>query len=207
MAQVITFERYVPVPRYDSIPWNRVRIEESLTETGTYTAIETKNLSPLDADPSDPQARDFTTELAGDGERWYRIVFLDASGDESAPTDPVQNTDVIDAYVSINELARILKIRTPSVDQRYAMGRVLLAAAGEINSEIDLAATDDLAGWQLELAAQVNLERASELWKLQEVQFGILELAGDFGATRIGRDTWAKHAITLAPLKRQWGFA
>jgi hypothetical protein len=206
MTQVVTFERYVPVARYDSLPWTQVRIEEAATEDGTFAEIETIALSPVDDDPTDPQARSFTTELANDGELWYRIVFVDANGDESAPTDPIQNTDIIDAYATIPELARILKIRTPTTDQTYAMGRVLLAAAGEINSVIDLEDGNELTGWQLELAAQVNLERAAELWKLQEVQFGIV-LGSEFGPTHIARDTFAKHAITLHPLKQQWGFA
>lgn len=206
MTQVVTFERFVPVARYDGLPWTQVRIEESATEDGTFTEIETINLSPVDDDPTDPQARSFTTELAGDGELWYRIVFVDANGDESAPTDPIQNTDAIDAYATVPELARILKIRSPSTEQTYALGRVLIAAAGEINTEIDLAEGSELSGWQLELAAQVNLERAAELWKLQEVQFGVI-LGSEFGATHIARDTWAKHAITLHKLKEQFGFA
>jgi hypothetical protein len=53
---------------------------------------------------------------------------------------------------------------------------------------------------------QVNLERAAELWKLQEVQFGIV-LGSEFGATHIARNTWDKYAYTLAPLKDRWGLA
>jgi hypothetical protein len=206
VTQVVSFERYRPVARYDGLPWTQVRIEESATEDGTFVGIETIALSPVDTDPTDPQARSFTTELANDGELWYRVVFVDANGDESVATDPIQNTDVIDAYATAPELARILKIRQPSTDQLYAMGRVLLAAAFEIDNEIDLADGTELTGRQLELAAQVNLERAAELWKLQEVQFGIV-LGSEFGPTHIARDTFAKHAITLHPLKEQWGFA
>jgi hypothetical protein len=83
----------------------------------------------------------------------------------------------------------------------------MASAALEINREIDLAAGVTLTSAELALAAQVNLERAAELWKLQEIQFGILELGGDFGPTRIARNTWEKHAFTLAPLKNQWGLA
>jgi hypothetical protein len=189
VTQVVSFERYRPVARYDGLPWTQVRIEEAATEDGTYAEIETISLSPVDTDPTDPDARSFTTELANDGELWYRVIFVDGNGDESAPTDPIQNTDVIDAYATAPELARILKIRQPSTDQLYAMGRVLLAAAGEINNEISLTEGNELAGWQLELAAQVNLERAAELWKLQEVQFGVI-LGGELGAVHIARDSW-----------------
>ena len=111
------------------------------------------------------------------------------------------------AYADTTELARILKIRTPSDEQEAALDRVLEAAAGEIDSELDLAATSSLTqAWQIALLEQVNLERAAELWKLQEVQFGVV-LGSEFGATHIARNTWDKHAYVLAPLKDQWGIA
>jgi hypothetical protein len=214
MAQVISFEDFTPIPRYDATPWTDARIEESdtstLSDTTVWTELETIPLSPVDADPSDPASRDFTTELASDDlELWYRIIFVDGNGDESVPTAPIQNTDPDEttSYASVSELFRILKIGSPTDEQTDAAERVLVSAAGEINNEIDLAEGVALSGWQIALATQVNLERAAELWKLQEIQFGIMELAGDFGATRIARDTWAKHAITLGPLKGQWGFA
>lgn len=112
------------------------------------------------------------------------------------------------AYAETTELFRILKISNPSDAQTAAADRVLEAAATEIDLELDLATGDFIASaGGVALLEQVNLERAAELWKLQEVQFGVLELAGDFGATKIARDTWAKHAITLSKLKGQWGFA
>ena len=111
------------------------------------------------------------------------------------------------AYADTTELARILKIRTPSDEQEAALDRVLEMAAGEIDTEIDLAATSSLTeAWQGALLEQVNLERAAELWKLQEVQFGVI-LGGELGSVHIARDTWKKHSITLGPLKDQFGFA
>jgi hypothetical protein len=112
------------------------------------------------------------------------------------------------AYADTTELARILKIGSPSAAQLGAMDRVLEAAALEIDLEIDLAEGNQLtSAGAVALLEQVNLERAAELWKLQEIQFGVMELAGDFGPARIGRDTWLKHAITLSKLKDQQGFA
>lgn len=87
------------------------------------------------------------------------------------------------------------------------MTRMLLAASGEINSEIDLADDASLSGWQVALATEVCLRRAAELWALEEVRFGILGVGSELGATYLPRDTWAKYAVDLAPLKGQWGFA
>jgi hypothetical protein len=210
MAQVITFENYLPAARYDATPWTEADIEEGETAAGPWVLLETIALSPVDADPADPAYRDFTTELASDDpELWYRIVFRDATGDESQATAAIQNVASSDftAYTSVIELARILKISTPSDEQTTAMERVLLAAAGEINAEIDLAEDVSLSGWQLALAAQVNLQRAEELWHLQEVPMGLAGLGSEFGATHLARNSWDKHAYTLAPLKNQWGLA
>lgn len=113
------------------------------------------------------------------------------------------------AYAEVTELARILKIRTPpgpTAEQTVALQRVLDVAAGEIDSEIDLADdADALAGWQLALVEEVNLERAVEHWMQEETPFGVM-LGGEF-ATHTARDSWERHAHKLAPLKSQWGLA
>jgi hypothetical protein len=93
MAQVITFERFRPIARYDDIPWTEARIEEGATSDGPWVALETITLEPVDPDPTDPVYRNLTTELADDAfDLWYRIVFIDGTGDISIPTDPIQNS-------------------------------------------------------------------------------------------------------------------
>lgn len=206
---VITLENYTPTPRYDSVPWTDARIQEAATaDAESWTTIETISLSPVDADPSEPATRNFTTENASDtAGLWYRIIFVDADGDELLPTVPVQNVTPIVAYATRTELARILKIREPTQEQEDAMDRVLLAAAGEINREIDLDTDEGLSSWQLALAQEVNLERAVEHWRQQESPFGLLALAVDVPAERTATDSWSRHAAKLAPLKSQWGVA
>lgn len=206
MTVVVSFEGYRPPPRYDSIPWTEARLYEATTSDGVGTLIETFTLSPVDADPSDPAYRDFTTELGTAAELWYWIVFADASGDTAAATDPVQNIAI--AYASLDELFRILKIRNPSDEQRAAGARVLTAAAGEINAEIDLATDVELEDWQRRLAAQVNLDRAADLWRHTESIPGVTGLLGDEAMQfPPGRYSWERYAQRLAPLKNQWGIA
>lgn len=112
------------------------------------------------------------------------------------------------AYATATELFRILKIRSPSADQTAAAERVLNQATVEIDAEIDRASdATALTTAQTDLLEEVNLQRAAELWKLEEVQFGLVGVGSEFGATRIARDTWEKYALMLAPLKNQWGLA
>lgn len=209
MTQVITLENFVPIARYDGNPWTEARIEEGDAIDGTFTVIDTIAISPVDTDPEHPEPRSFTTELASDtADLWYRIVFADATGDETSPTIAIQNVAQREPYATVEELARILKIRTPTDEQTNAMVRVLLTAAGEIDAEIDRTADDPIAGWQLELAAEVNLERAVEHWRQQESPFGLIGLGGEVGTGMFaGRDSWTRHAMKLSPLKSQWGLA
>ena len=208
MAEVITFLRYRPPARFDSLPWTDVLIEEAATEDGTYTQIDSIALSPLDVDPSDPLYRDFTTEQGTAPELWYRIRFADATADVSQPTTPIQNLaavtvpDVL-AYATVEELQRILKIRTPTAEQTIAMQRVLDAAALEIDAEVGRTSPYPVAP---QLVVEVNLERAVEHWQQQESPFGIIDL-GAAGPSFTARDSWERHAHKLAPLKEEWGLA
>lgn len=211
MSQVISFQSYSPTPRYDGLPWTEALIQEAAAAdavTADWTTIDTITLSPVDADPENPASRDFTTQLASDtANLWYRIVFADADGDLMLPTVPVQNVAPIIVYATVAELARILKIRTVTDEQRDAMERVLLTAAGEIDAEIDLASGEGLVSWQLALAAEVNLERAVEHWHQQESPFGLMAMGVDVPAERTGQNSWNRHAEKLAPLKSMWGLA
>jgi hypothetical protein len=113
------------------------------------------------------------------------------------------------AYADTEELLRILNIRNPTGEQQDAADRVLDAAAGEIDAEIELDEGHELEAWEIALATEVNLERAVEHWRQQEAPFGLIGLGTEFGGAteRTARDSWERHAHKLAPLKRSWGIA
>lgn len=112
-----------------------------------------------------------------------------------------------DTFATTDELFRILKIRNPTAEQIVAGERVIAAATYEIEREIDRPDDDPLVGAQVSLAQEVCLERSVELWKQEEASFGFIGLGAETGAAFTARNTWERHAFTLAPLKRQWGFA
>lgn len=207
--EVISFVNFRPPPRYDNLPFTNLVIEESVDGLVPWTQIDTFPLTPVDADPTHPQLRSFTTEKGTALNYWYRITFRDATGDESPPTIPIQNTGptavtpVVTAYAPVDELFRVLKIRAPSVAQTTAGQRVLDTAALEIDSELGLTApyADPPA-----LVVEVNLERAVEHWSQQESPFGIIGL-GEATQIYTARDSWDRHALKLAPLKMSWGCA
>jgi len=194
-----------PPPRYDNVFWVSARIEQSTTQTGSYTLVEQVDLDPVDVDPTNPATRGITTELATDGD-WYRIVFVDSDGNQSLPTDPVQavSDTLTEFYGTTAELARILSIRTPTADQTASMECVLLVATGEVLNEIG---RTDLAGWETALATEVVLERAAEHWNQLTSPFGFVGLGAETGPAVAARDSWDRHAFKLAPLKGSWGIA
>lgn len=113
------------------------------------------------------------------------------------------------SYATAAELARILKIRSPSTEQTTAMQRVLDTATQEINDEMDRA-TDAtaLTSDQEQLVEQVCLDRAADLWHHTESRTGLTGLLGDEGAVLTpGRYSWERYAQRLAPVKDQWGLA
>ena len=204
MGQVVTLEDYIPPARYDATPWTQARIEEGATIDGVYTTLETQAISPVDVDPSNPAARSFTTTLASETpDLWYRIVFLDAAGNDTLPTSPIQNGGS-EPYATVDELASILKVNPTT--RRAALQRVLDTAAYEIDQETGQTSAD-LSALQLQVAAEVNLERAVEHWQQAQSPFGLIGLGADISPAFVSRDTWDRHAHKLAPLKETWGLA
>lgn len=131
MAQVVTLENYRPPARYDDVPWNRARVEESTLETGgSWSIIDTVDLDPLDDDPTDPALRSFTVE-GTDVDLWYRVTFLDASNGLSLPSTPIQNTTATSsAFATADELAARLGLDL--TDEERTRAETLLAAASNV---------------------------------------------------------------------------
>lgn len=209
MSLVVSLEDYRPPPRYDGNPWTSARIEESATSDGTWTNLGTSAFGTTDPDPTNPAYRNFTIENGTAADYWYRLTFLDATGDESLPTTPVQNTaSERPIYATVEELASLLRVRV--ADRHASLRRVLESAAQEIDDEIG---TADIRGYALpysnppSLAQQVNLERAVEHWMQQQSPFGLLGLGGETQPMYTARDSWDRHAQKLANLKGSWGIA
>jgi hypothetical protein len=109
---VVSFTDYTPIPRFDDVPWTTVMIEESISEAGPWTLIDTQNLMPIDGDPSDPMPRSFTTDNAtADSGLWYRISFGDNLNNVMQMT-PTFNGIPIEWTPTIPDVAGVILIRT-----------------------------------------------------------------------------------------------
>ena len=146
----------------------------------------------------------------------YSIVYDDDGGTAAPGHTASEDLEITssagepfdgDTYVSTDELFRVLHITNPSAERITVATRVLATATWEIDKEIDAPDDDPITGAEVALAQVVCLERAVEHWRQQESSFGLVTVEGLAGPERIARDTWERHAITLSPLVRQWGFA
>ena len=166
----------------------------------------------MDADPSLPAARSFTTELGTALDYWYRIIFADATGDTSVPTTPVQNVTggtvpTVSQYVEAAELARVLAVRqaASSADaaQTVAMQRVIEAASAWIDSY--LAPEAPYFPPYPALVVSACLDIANDMWKQEQSPFGVVVLGGEQGVAYPTRNAYRRHAQKLLPMKQAWG--
>jgi hypothetical protein len=106
MSEVVSFTDYRPVARYPPIttPWTQARIDEATADTGPWTTIDTITLSPVDSDPTAPQARSFSTPNATLTSGWYRVVFLDAASNEDITSPVAHNSPSGAPYFTSAEL-------------------------------------------------------------------------------------------------------
>lgn len=92
-----------PPARYNATPWTQARIEES-ADNAVWAPLDTQNLAPLDADPTNPLLRRLTTVVATLAQGWYRLVWRDGGGNESAPSESVFLPAAADGYVSLDAI-------------------------------------------------------------------------------------------------------
>lgn len=134
MTQVISFTDYVPAARFDAVPWAHVKVEEGTTSAGPWVTLSTINLSPLDADPSNPQERDITVTNGTAPDLWYRLTFSDASGNTGQPSAPVQNADAsTDSLATTADMEARLGITFTS-DERDRAATLLDQASGLVRT-------------------------------------------------------------------------
>lgn len=148
--RVVSFIDFQPIPRFDGIPWTHVKIEEGPASVGPWTQIADITFVPVDPDPANPLVRNFTTEMATLDAGWYKITFIDATGDSQQPVVPIYNDlETARSFTpTVSEVGALLRART-----KDNLGNELgtfTGATRPTNSEalelINQAADDVLAG-------------------------------------------------------------
>lgn len=110
------------------------------------------------------------------------------------------------SYATVDEFLARLDISTPSDAQLDRADYCLDAATAEIDSHLGWNVTGipvDLTDDELALVKVVNIERASEHWRL--LPFGALPQGPEVPSVLTARDSWYRHARKLASLEHEWG--
>jgi hypothetical protein len=110
-------------------------------------------------------------------------------------------------YVDRAELQRVLGKTAPTADELAAMDRVLEAAAWEIDWDVGYTADNPAPAPPPSIVAEVNLERAAELWRFSYSTSGVLPQGPDIGPIVAPRDTWHRHHLRLNALRQHVGIA
>lgn len=149
MSVVVTLQGYAPPARADDVPFTKARVEES-ADKATWAAIQTLTLNPVDADPEHPAARDLTTTAATiPSGGFYRVVWLDNAGHESAPTAPAMDASELAGGVrpTVTDVANLLRARTQvrGGKEEGTFTSVTRPTSDEVDGMID-DALDDVLG-------------------------------------------------------------
>jgi hypothetical protein len=113
------------------------------------------------------------------------------------------------AYATTDDLAAQLRQRVTPANEAWYQA-CLDAAALEIDHWLDVPVVDPPLTWtdtgDLALLQTVNVGRALEWAKSNDAAFGAIGFA-DSGVLRAPNDSFDRHAMTLVPLKTQFGIA
>ena len=142
---VVTFRDFFPPQRADGVPWTTARIYEAAAIDGPWALIDTKALNPLDADPLNPQARNFSTTNATLPTGWYYIVFVDGAAGTSAPSSPMHNLAPAAYLPTITEVGALVRTRTkdPTGNELGTFTSATRPTTPEVETLID-AASDEV---------------------------------------------------------------
>ena len=111
----------------------------------------------------------------------------------------------MDAYATTDQLAAALRITATPANEPTLVA-CLEAAAVEIDDALDLLAPLSFDPPWNPLVNRVNVLRGVEWFKANDAAFGVLGF-DQTGAVRTPRNSFARHALTLLPLKGQFGVA
>lgn len=117
---VVSFRGARPGDRYgdNPLPFTTVRFEAAETEDGTFVVRDTQDLDPVDTDPAAPQLRNLSTDLAEDGDVFWRLVFVDADDNEEA----TEVGERLRIRPSVADVGKILRARTRSDQSGTELG-------------------------------------------------------------------------------------
>lgn len=212
---VVTFLDYVPLEREDSLPWTQARIDEGTSSDGPWTTIDTITLDPVEPDPANPLPRSFTTALATLASGWYRVVFLDAAGDEEF-TDPVPfepTIDPKDIRILVPRIRRALDAPVEITDGELkdkaadAVADVMLYTGGLFGKQFIVTLREGGIPVEYATSAELSFPEQSVIAAQAALTYFFLILSGQVTSETIGDEastwSWARSAQVIRERLKQ----
>jgi hypothetical protein len=215
VSEVVTFVGYRPPARYDQLPWTQAVIQEAATETGSYTTVDTVTLTPVDSRPVRPGP----TVVHDRARHRPRLLVPGSVPRRNGRQQPADQPDperrrINRGHARLRDPGRAATgaaETAPTAAETVAMQRDLDVAAREIDWDLsyDPASNPAPAPATAEYAllADVNLDRAVELWATHQRPFGAQQAGADMMPLVAPRDTWHRHHLRLNPLRTSFGVA
>lgn len=114
MAFVVTLRDIYPPIRTDvpAAPWTQMITQESADGLTGWSVIDTWVFADPDSDPTNPKPRSRTIETATQEQGFYRVRFVDQTGDLSVWSAVMQNAALPDWSPAVREVASLMRART-----------------------------------------------------------------------------------------------
>lgn len=205
MGITVTFVGTLPPPRSDGIPWIGVEIQESPSSAGPWNLIDTQTLSPIDTDPSQPQARNITTDNGTLQNGWYRFIFTDEFAGSSMPSAPVLNGSTL----TLPPSADTIRNASPLLRQKYPLPSSDPYASNDLHM-LTGQATAEVQAITWRLIDPALGDSAPEGYQSEAVPVGLVPIAVQAisrVAERIAITTQPAIATQIATGRRMRGFS
>ena len=197
MSQVVSFIEDQPSPRYDSLPWTEVKIEEGTASIGPGCS-STPSPSPRSTPTREPGLPRLHHER---GIRRRRPLVQADVLRRCRRLRAAHHSRPEHGRGQAHLRQRVRARATAEGERGYTRPRTTPGAGGvlvQIDQEIG---TTDILGTALPygsppaIVSEVCLERAVEHWQQNQSPYGIIGM-GELGATYIARDTGTGTAIS-----------
>lgn len=199
---VVTLERWFPPSRRDvptPLPWTAARMEASAdTDPLVFTSRRVVDFAGtpegLDDDPRYPMPRTLTAEDSLPSDVWWRVVFIDADGDESLPSLPIR---VVPWRPSLQDVA----------DKCPEHTRIPIDAGGGVSRTFDEQTDPTASAVQGLITSAVDEVEARVGTRITATEETLARVTAAWHAAAAVQDAVRKEGVDDADSSRGWAWA
>lgn len=178
---ILSIADYRPPQRFDGNPFTEARVEGTTDLTLDWTEIQTFDLDPVDADPTEPQPRSFTMEDVASDVAYLRVTFIDAEAGQVV-TDPIPVAPSVGLATTRDVRLRVG--RELSEDEAAQVGLLIRLATITIYGAIGRPSTWTPASDAFDYLNMLAIEMVARTFSNPDSLFAFSESVGAYSYTR-----------------------